>query len=916
MPLRLDIKRKLSARSDRVKSVDLHPTEPWMLCSLYQGNVNIWNYETQLLLKTFEVCDLPVRTAKFITRKNWIVAGSDDMMVRVFNYNTLEKVHSFEVHSDYVRSIAVHPTQPFILTSSDDMLIKLWNWEKSWRAQQIFEGHTHYVMQVVFNPKDNNTFASASLDRTVKVWQLGSSTANFTLDGHERGVNCVDYYHHGDKPYLVSGADDRFVKIWDYQNKTCVQTLEGHTQNISAVCFHPELPILLTGSEDGTVRIWHSGTYRLESSLNYGFERVWALGGIRGSNNVVIGYDEGSVMIKVGREEPAVSMDSMGGKIVWAKHSEIQQVNLKALDEEIQDGERLPLAIKDMGGCEIYPQTIQHNPNGRFLVVCGDGEWIIYTSMALRNKAFGQALEFVWAADSSQYATREHSSAVKLFKNFKEKTFLKPDFGVDGIFGGYLLGVSSASGLSFYDWDTTKLIRRIDIQPTHVYWAENASLIALATADQYFILKYHSDIVANAGEDAEDITDAFEMVAEMNEVVKTGIWVGDCFIYTNSVNRVNYFVGGEVVTVSHLDRPMYLLGYVPKDNRLYLCDKELGIVSYSLLLSVLEYQTAVMRKDFETADRVLPTVPSEHRTRVAHFLEKQGFKKQALDVSNDPEHKFELALSLGNLDVAHTLAIDANSHQKWRQLASLATQHGKLRLAQECLHNARDFGGLLLLATSTGNANMIEKLGNVADESGKNNISFLSHFLLGDIDKCLDILIKTDRIPEAAFFARAYAPSKISYVVKLWKEKLSLISEKAGQSLADPEQYENLFPGYRESLRVEKFLNEKNKKKIPALAFPTVKPNIDRKPLEEMLEAEASSSSSIDHMSDRLHDLGIANKLSTMKEPLLPQNIDNPSRSSRPLIVDDELDIELELDENIDTTDVNLDDELLTEEEE
>lgn len=49
------------------------------------------------------------------------------------------------------------------------MLIKLWNWEKQWACQQVFEGHTHYVMQIVFNPKDNNTFASASLDRTLKV---------------------------------------------------------------------------------------------------------------------------------------------------------------------------------------------------------------------------------------------------------------------------------------------------------------------------------------------------------------------------------------------------------------------------------------------------------------------------------------------------------------------------------------------------------------------------------------------------------------------------------------------------------------------------------------------------------------------------------------------------------------------------
>lgn len=71
---------------------------------------------------------------------------------------------------------------------------------------------------------------------------------------------------------------------------------------------------------------------------------------------------------------------------------------------------------------------------------------------------------------------------------------------------------------------------------------------------------------------------------------------------------------------------MYLLGYIPKDDRLYLGDKELNIVSYSLLVSVLEYQTAVMRRDFGMADKVLPTIPKEQRTRVAHFLEKQVSK--------------------------------------------------------------------------------------------------------------------------------------------------------------------------------------------------------------------------------------------------------------------------------------------------
>ena len=83
------------------------------------------------------------------------------------------------------------------------------------------------------------------------------------------------------------------------------------------------------------------------------------------------------------------------------------------------------------------------------MVVCGDGEYIIYTAMALRNKSFGSAQEFVWAADSSEYAVRENASTIKLFKNFKERKSFRPDFGAEAIYGGHLLGVKSPSGTIF-----------------------------------------------------------------------------------------------------------------------------------------------------------------------------------------------------------------------------------------------------------------------------------------------------------------------------------------------------------------------------------------------------------------------------------------------------------------------------------
>ncbi|CAM0135100.1 unnamed protein product [Umbelopsis sp. WA50703] len=792
----------LLSRSERVKSVDFHPTEPWVLASLYNGNVYIWNYETQALVKTFEVADVPVRAAKFIARKNWIVTGSDDSQIRVFNYNTHEKVASFEGHPDYIRCLAVHPTQSLVLSGSDDMTIRLWDWEKGWKMTQVFEGHTHFVMNVTFNPKDSNTFASAGLDRTIKVWSLGSPVPNFTLEGHEKGVNYVDYYHGGDKPYMVSCADDNTVKIWDYQNKNCVQTLDGHTSNVSFAAYHPELPIIISGSEDGTVKIWHSDTYRLENTLNYGLERAWTIAYRRGSNNVAFGFDEGTVVIKLGREEPAVSMDS-SGKIIWAKHSEIQFANVKTgVDDNVKDGERLAVPIKDLGSCEIYPQTLQHSPNGRFAVVCGDGEYIIYTALSWRNKTFGNGLDFVWAADPAIYAVRESTSRVKIFKNFKERSGLLPklNYSAEGIHGGHLLCARSNEFLTFYDWETGSPVRRIEAEAKNVYWSETGDLLTIVCEESFYVLKFDRQAYLQALESGqpigeEGVDEAMELVTEITSTVKTAIWVGDCFIYTDSNNRLNYLVGEETYTITHFDTNMYLLSYSARESKIYLADRDVNIYAWSLSLTVIEYQTAILRGDLDTAAEILPTIPTDQRNRIARFLESQDLKDLAMDVTEDVEHRFDLAIQLDKLDVALDIAREVDSDIKWKTVGDVAMASWKLNLAEECLERANDLSSLLLLHTSSGNAKGMRKVADLALGKGSNNIAFAALLQLGATEEAIDLLIKTDRIPEAAMFARTYLPDHISRVVKLWKLDLEKNGRnKVAQSLADPENYPNLFP--------------------------------------------------------------------------------------------------------------------------
>ncbi|KAM6598524.1 hypothetical protein CsatA_018133 [Cannabis sativa] len=825
MPLRLDIKRKFIQRTERVKSVDLHPTEPWLLASLYSGTVYIWNYQSQTMVTSFEVSELPVRSAKFIARKQWIVAGADDMSIRVYNYNTMDKVKLFEAHADYIRCVAVHPTLPYVLSSSDDMLIKLWDWERGWMCNQIFEGHNHYVMQITFNPKDTNTFASASLDRTIKVWNLGSPEPNFTLEGHLKGVNCVDYFTGGDKPFLISGSDDQTAKVWDYQTKSCVQTLEGHTHNISAVCFHPELPIIMTGSEDGTVRIWHATTYRLENTLNYGLERVWAIGYMKGSRRIVFGYDEGAIMVKIGREEPVASMDN-GGKIIWAKHNEVQIVNIKSVgNTEVADGERLPLAVKELGTCDLYPQSLKHNPNGRFVVVCGDGEYIIYTALAWRNRSFGSALEFAWSSEG-EYAVRESTTRIKLFsKTFQEKKSIRPTFLCEHVYGGTLLAMCSNDFICFYDWIECRLIRRIDVNVKNVYWADSGDLVAIVSDSSFYVLKYNRDVVSSyfdsgSSVDEQGVEDAFELLHEVNDRARTGIWVGDCFIYTNSSWRLNYCVGGEVTTLFHLDRPMYLLGYLANQSRVYLIDKDFNVMGYTLLLSLIEYKTLVMRGDLDRANQILPTIPPEQFNSVARFLESRGMLEDALEVATDPDYKFDLAIQLGRLEIAKEIATKAQSESKWKQLGELAMSSGQFELAETCLLHGMDLSGLLLFYSSIGDAQGILKLVSLAKEQGKNNVAFLCLFMLGKLEECIQLLIDSNRIPEAALMARSYLPSKVSEIVTIWRDDLNKVNKKAAESLADPEEYPNLFDDWEVSLSLEAETGKNRCNYPPAELYP------------------------------------------------------------------------------------------------
>jgi len=291
--------------------------------------------------------------------------------------------------------------------------------------------------------------------------------------------------------------------------------------------------------------------------------------------------------------------------------------------------------------------------------------------------------------------------------------------------------------------------------------------------------------------------------------VRTGTWVGDCFIYTNSTNRLNYLVGDQTYTISHFDAPHYLLGYLPRDSRIYVADKDVNVVSFALSLAVVEYQTLVLRGDLDAAEEILPSVPKDQNNKIARFLEGQGYKELALKVATDPEHRFDLALSLGDLQQAVSIAREQDTEHKWKTVGDAALGAWDVALAQECFVKAKDLGSLLLVYSATSDTTGLRELATLAETATANNVAFSALWQVGDVQGCIDLLVKTNRLAEAVLFSQTYKPSQTASLVKQWKAVLEKEGKsKVGRLLGVPpsegEGDDEMFPEWEEYLRLER----------------------------------------------------------------------------------------------------------------
>jgi WD40 repeat protein len=166
---------------------------------------------------------------------------------------------------------------------------EVWLWRVADRTPLVvLQGHTGMVMCVALSG-DGRLLASGSLDGTVKLWEVPIGRLLTTLEGHTGGVNCVALSGNG--TLLASGSQDGRVRLWEAPSgrlgeSVCslwanqgrlLAMLEGHTGGVLSVALRTDGQLVVSGSLDGTIKLWEVSTERLLATLEGHSGAVWAV---------------------------------------------------------------------------------------------------------------------------------------------------------------------------------------------------------------------------------------------------------------------------------------------------------------------------------------------------------------------------------------------------------------------------------------------------------------------------------------------------------------------------------------------------------------------------------------------------------------------------------------------------------------
>lgn len=756
---------KFETKSARVKGLSFHPKRRWLLASLHNGVIQLWDYSEKTMIDKFDEHKGPVRGLDFHPHQPLFVSGGDDSKIKVWNYKSRRCLFTIDAHEDYVRTTYFHHEHPWILSASDDQSIRIWNWQSRSRIA-VLTGHSHYIMCAQFHPS-SELIISASVDQTLRIWDVSGLTmknksssvsskdeitsglpeilskTDYTVvpyDAHSSEINWCDFHFDSSKTLALSAADDNLIKIWKLDSRNGLReldTLRGHYNNVSCAIFVTMFnkDYIMSVSEDRSIRVWDVEKRVAVSTYRREVDRFWTVVGHPSENIFAAGHDTGLILYKLERERPAFTV--VKDLIFFIRGKQLWKFNMKT------DGMQAIANLKPRTELthhyhRVHCYSFDDNKTNQILVSVRSTnvEKSIYDLYKISSNNYGDSLEpsrspgltaiFI---GPNRYAVLDKSKNV-VFKINDEERKPKVPIKADEIFeagaGRIFLKskIDGANTISLWDIEKGCAVSTLKVDAKFIVMNENKSYIACIGSNKITITDGHLKVLSTIQEQRK---------------IKSAAWEeSGALMYSTPVHVKYALTDGDTTTVLSVEKTLYIMAV--RDSWIFCMTRNGDEIEQIRVDSrEFKFKQAVIKNDRSAILNSLRQLGSLTRAEIS-FLVKKGHPGLALKFVKDLQTRFPLALQAYDIDDALEVATQLNDKRCWEKLAEAAMQVGHMKAAEKAFQELEKPNKLAMLYLVSDQRDKMIEARKLANKLGDTSTEFIVSLLLKDFAECTRII--------------------------------------------------------------------------------------------------------------------------------------------------------------------------------
>ena len=264
----------LKGHSAAVNALAISPDSQSFISGSNDNTVCLWDLNTGKCLYTFYGQAEAVLSVAISPNGKQIISGSVDRKISSWQLDTKKYHRAFSYlnspysHNGFVNSLTYSADSRIIASASTDKTIRIWGGYTG-NLKCTLNGHTDAVYAVAISP-DSQILVSSSKDKTIIIWDLETGRERCILTQDSAAKTVIISL---DGQTLISGSEDNTIKLWNLHTGELCCTLTGHKMAVLSLAIHPDGKTLASSSSDGVIQLWNLQTGEVIQTLT-GFSPV------------------------------------------------------------------------------------------------------------------------------------------------------------------------------------------------------------------------------------------------------------------------------------------------------------------------------------------------------------------------------------------------------------------------------------------------------------------------------------------------------------------------------------------------------------------------------------------------------------------------------------------------------------------